>query len=344
MQRFLRTSIVTAAAVVMLLFATPVLAQSASAGTLELTCDIQNALSIVDGAAACSVLIDGAAPAENASLAAGASASYVLDAGKHQVDVAMVGDKLDHWTTNTFSKTVSIPASATPVKVKASFIKKGRLFVQFRPYVYGYFTIDGVTVNPLKEDGSSKAVQFVEVWVKPNTSHKVEALAYGGETSTTGCWQPAKQSVSVAAGKEKTLTLKLKIAGCWVAFPELAVKDGAWTPDAHTYTTQFSACDNQADGTPYTYNFSVSADAPLYAGTVYLWQGKITRMKPYAEKPQVSLAAINPAQKVKFMMFYWWSATKPTAADLAHCSALTVSIDGGAAQAMAMGQPYQTKP
>src|SRR5574341_159773 len=58
-------------------------------GTLDLTCDIR---SYAGESVACAVLIDEAAPAENAAIEPGARASYILDPGAHTVVVSLSGD------------------------------------------------------------------------------------------------------------------------------------------------------------------------------------------------------------------------------------------------------------
>lgn len=185
-------------------------------GLLELTCNIKNQTGEDVG---CSLTIDGAAPAENATLTPGQKATYVLDPGAHTIVVTLVGTQANLWAPATFTQNVTIAARATPKKVSANFSKAGHLLASIKqPGVVGDWYLDGAQV------GTSAA--HVDLWLTPAVSHKIEVKNLIDPLDGPGAWKNVSANASIPSGKTKTMTIDLKRDP---AVPDVSGIVGMWT-------------------------------------------------------------------------------------------------------------------
>jgi hypothetical protein len=168
-------------------------------GTLNLTCDIRNA---VEGdSVACQVVIDGV-PQEG-TLLPGAKADYILDPGDHTVAVNLVGEMAMLWDPASTSEVASITAGGTST-LRPRFDKRAHLILVLdQPDVFADFTINGELV--------AEQVPTYEQWVAPYKTYRVEAKnitdPLAGEVYR---WRDATSSSYLSPGQERTVTFRLQ--------------------------------------------------------------------------------------------------------------------------------------
>jgi hypothetical protein len=282
-------------------------------GTLELTCDIKNH---AGEDVSCGVMIDGTAPASNATLTPGQAASYILDPGAHTIDVTLAGANATLWAPAIFSKQVTIKASATVSKLKASFDKAGHLIASLsQAGALGDFYIDGVLVGT--------QVAMIDQFVTPKTPHKVEVKNITDPLAgVIYKWKDASQNVTIPAGKEKTVTFKLK-QEYLKGFLKITcnITNAASAPGAQ--------CEPNIDGTAQTaIAAGASADytldpgkhtitvnlgpagqwsAKAYSSTQNIGAGKTTTVtaKFKAEGPKATITVINNSSAAICKVFIW---------------------------------------
>ncbi|MBN1312214.1 MAG: hypothetical protein JXB30_12415 [Anaerolineae bacterium] len=167
-------------------------------GTLKFTCDVRNAAP--DDAVSCRVAIDGVVQTD---MAGGQTTSYFLDPGEHIMLVEIIGEQAGLFDPASVEKSVGISAGRTAIW-RGIFVKKGHLFVSLdEPDVTADFFVNGAQV-------ATQAAGF-DMWVTPNRYHKVEVKnftdpAAGGIYT----WRDVRQYVSAWAGKERTITVRLR--------------------------------------------------------------------------------------------------------------------------------------
>ncbi|MBN1310080.1 MAG: hypothetical protein JXB30_01585 [Anaerolineae bacterium] len=168
-------------------------------GFLELACDIKN---YAGEDARCTVAID---EVPLGDIAAGEKATYTLDPGQHNWQVALAGENAGLWAPADLTKSVTITASATPRKVKATFQKAGHLVANFnQPTVVADFYVNGELV--------AQQVPSIERWVGAG-SYKVEVQNFRDTALPGYHWLLAQntKSVYLSSGSEKTVTFDLKV-------------------------------------------------------------------------------------------------------------------------------------
>lgn len=167
-------------------------------GFLTLTCDVRNAKEGED--VACRPIIDGA---NQPPVSPGEKATYNLEPGEHAIQVEVVGQQADLWSPAVNEHTVNIRVGATRT-VQSTFNKKGLLTIALdQEGVVGDLYLD--------EELVARQVAMAQVWVAPNTSHRVEGRDFHDPAAEGEYqWKDATSTAYLGAGQERTTTLRLQ--------------------------------------------------------------------------------------------------------------------------------------
>lgn len=167
-------------------------------GTLNLTCDIRNA--VTEDQLGCKVTIDGIEQPD--ILAPGAKHDYYLDPGAHTAVVAVTGTTANLWTPASQELKTNIWAGGTSY-LRPRFDKMGHLFLQLnQPGVLADYYVDGTQV--------ATQAAAANLWVAPFKTHRVEAKNFTDPAANgVYTYRDAVNWAYLNPGQERTTTFLL---------------------------------------------------------------------------------------------------------------------------------------